>query len=153
MTDFKLRPASEAEMSLIRQWVRDSGINPLGLEWERFTVAEAAVGEVVGCVQLKPHRDGSVELASLVVAEGWRGRGVARQLVEDATARHSSAAGSGPLYLMCRSGLGVFYEKFGFHTLDEDEMPRFFRRMSRLAAIYNHFRNTEEYLLIMCREV
>lgn len=143
---FILRDAVEADQSLIRQWVRDNGINPLGLDWQRFTVAETANGEMVGCVQRKPHRDGTVELASLVVAEGWRGKGVARVLLE-----HAIAAHEGTLYLMCRSGLGPLYEKFGFRALTEGDMPRFYRRISRLVKIVNHFRDTEEYLLIMRR--
>ena len=141
-----LRPAVEAELSLIQQWVRDSGINPLGLKWERFTVAETPAGEVAGFVQLKPRRNDVVELASLVVSEAWRGKGVARILIEDAVARHN-----GPLYLMCRSGLGPLYEKFGFHRLEENEMPRYYRTMSRLVRFINRFRDTDEYLLIMYR--
>lgn len=108
-------------------------------------MAETAAGEPVGCVQLKPHRDGSLEMASLVVAEDWRGKGIARLLIE-----HSIQQNDGPLYLMCRSGLGPLYEKFGFQPVGETEMPRFFRRISKLAGVVNHFRDTEEYLLVMC---
>lgn len=141
-----LRRAEEADLSLIRQWVRDSGINPTGLDWERFIMAEADGSQPVGCVQLKPHRDGSVELASLVVAEEWRGRGIARLLIEYTVNQHD-----GTLYLMCRSGLGPLYEKFGFQPLVEAEMPRYFRQISRLVGIVNHFREPEEYLLVMRR--
>jgi len=141
---YSLRKAVEADQALIQGWVRDSGINPLGLDWKRFTMAEAPGGEPIGCVQLKPHRDGSVELASLVVAEAWRGRGVARVLIESAIADHD-----GPLYLMCRSELGPLYEKFGFRTLAADEMPRYFRLMNWLVSIYNLFRGREQYVLIM----
>jgi N-acetylglutamate synthase-like GNAT family acetyltransferase len=153
MVDFSLRPAVDADLPLIREWVRDNGINPLGLDWERFTVAETSRDQVIGCVQLKPHRDGTLELASLVVAENWRGRGVARALVEHVLADHSGSANhNGSLYVMCRSGLGPLYEKFGFRELEEEEMPRYYRRITKLAGIINRFRDKDEYLMIMRQE-
>ena len=39
-------------------------------------------GEVIGCAQIKPHRDGSRELASLVVHPDYRGQGIARRMIQ-----------------------------------------------------------------------
>lgn len=121
-----------------------AGLNPLGLAWPNFTLAVDPADEVVGCVQLKPHRGEITELASLLVVEDWHGRGVARTLIEHALASHQ-----GPLYLMCRTGLGDFYRKFGFISLDENEMPPYYRRMVRLVKIFNILRPSGEGLLIM----
>jgi N-acetylglutamate synthase-like GNAT family acetyltransferase len=145
--EFSLRPAINEDQSVIRKLTRSGGINPTGLDWQRFVVAVDPGGEVIGCVQLKPHRDGSVELASLVVEEGWRGRGVARSLVEFLLEEHT-----GDLYLMCRSGLGPLYEKFGFHALEEDEMPTYFRRVSKLVGIIEPLRRKNQTLLVMGRK-
>ena len=80
----------------------------------------------------------------------WRRVGavevVARALIEHVMADHG-----GPLYLMCRSGLGPLYEKFGFRPVDQEDMPRYFRMISRLAAVVNRFRSTDEYLLVLFR--
>ncbi|HSG25314.1 MAG TPA: GNAT family N-acetyltransferase [Anaerolineales bacterium] len=146
MDHFSLREATQDDSAAIRALVLEGGINPTGLDWTRFVVAEDQSGTVVGCGQLKPHRDGSLELASLAVKETQRGRGVARALIEQLIAHHD-----GILYLMCRSGLGPLYEKFGFYTLEYDEMPRYFQRVSKLVGVLNAVRKTNETLLVMCR--
>jgi N-acetylglutamate synthase-like GNAT family acetyltransferase len=156
---FTIRPATANDAAAIKALIRQSGINPLGLDWSRFVLAVEAGAEwkerssflsnspVVGCVQLKPHGDGSVELASLAVVPEWQGRGVARALIE-----HMLEGYSGPLYLMCRAGLGPLYEKFGFHAIAVEQMPPFFRRIARLMNLLAPLRPGSEGLLIMLRE-
>ena len=112
-----LRPATAADAAVIRSLVYAARINPTGLDWKRFVVAPGPNGEVIGCAQIKPHRDGSRELASLVVAPAWRGNGVARAIIEHLVANHP-----GPLYLTCRASLGPFYERFGFRVADEAQL-------------------------------
>lgn len=143
---FILRRAGPGDQSAIRLLVRIGRINPTGLDWERFVVAVTEEGEVIGCGQIKPHRDGSYELASLVTHPKWRGKGVARALIE-----HLSASHEGDLYLMCRAELGPFYEKFGFRALQLEEMPRYFRRISRLAGILDVLSSEGTSLLVMKR--
>ena len=147
MSHFFLLKATQDDRAAIRSLVLEGGINPTGLDWPRFVVAEDESGTVIGCVQLKPHRDGSVELASLAVMKAQRGRGVARALIEQLITRQE-----GMLYLMCRSGLGPLYEKFGFHALEYDEMPRYFQRVSKLVGVVNAVRKTNETLLVMRRQ-
>ena len=50
---------------------------------------------------------------------------------------------------MCQSSLGPFYEKFGFHAISYEEMPRYFQRMSKLAGLVTALARREERLLIM----
>jgi amino-acid N-acetyltransferase len=125
MNSFTLRPANKRDFPTIKAMINRARINPTGLAWGRFWVAEAEA-EVIGCAQVKPHKDGSSELASLVVRPDWRGRGVARALVE-----HFQGEYHGPLYLTCRTELGEFYEKFGFRIVTVEEMPNYFRRVYR----------------------
>ncbi|MBW8012590.1 MAG: GNAT family N-acetyltransferase [Chloroflexi bacterium] len=143
---FNLRAATANDAKTIRALVIEGRINFVGLDWNRFVVAESEAGEVVGCGQLKPHRDGSVELASIVVTPKWRSRGVARAIIE-----HLITAHDGALYLLCQSSLGSMYEKFGFETLDPQEMPKFFRRVSKLAGLTDVLRQRGETLLVMRR--
>jgi N-acetylglutamate synthase-like GNAT family acetyltransferase len=143
MNDFILRPAEKQDQSVIRRLVIQGGINPTGLDFQRFWVTEAD-GAVIGCCQVKPHLDGSRELASLVVREDWRGKGVARALVE-----HFTAVEEDTLYLMCRSDLGEFYEKFGFRSLEVDEMPKYFQRVFKLMNTPAKLGGRDLHLLIM----
>ncbi len=142
MDDLKLRDAVEADFPAIRALIRQTGINPTGLDWRRFSVAESPVGECIGCGQLKPHSNDSLELASLAVVPAWRGRGVARLIIQALMEKAPR-----PLYLTCRAPLGSFYEKFGFRVLTRNEMPPYFRRLSRLAGIVGKLLN--ETMLVM----
>lgn len=62
------------------------------------------------------------------------------------------AENPGDLYLMCRSGLGGLYKKFGFQAIQVEEMPRYFRKISRLAGLVEVLRRDGESLLVMKRE-
>jgi N-acetylglutamate synthase-like GNAT family acetyltransferase len=139
-----LRPAVAYDAPHIRELVRAAQINPLGLDWQRFTLASNANDEIVACGQIKPHRDGSHELASLVVDPAYRGQGIARILVEHLIAIHV-----GDLYLMCRASLGEFYKRFGFKPITDLEMPPYFRRVSRLASLVELLQREGETLLVM----
>ena len=143
---FNLRSATEDDLKTIRRLVRIGEINPVGLKWQRFTVAETPEGQVIGCGQIKSHGDGSDELASIVVHPDWRGQGVARAIIE-----HFLAAHSGDLYLMCRANMGPMYEKFGFQGLEVDEMPRYFRRIMCMLGFLDRVRSDGEGVLIMKR--
>ena len=143
---YPLRPATATDAPVIRSLVYAARINPTGLELRRFVVALAPDGGVIGCGQIKPHRDGSRELASIVVAPAWRGNGVARAIIEHLVSNHP-----GSLYLTCRAGLGPFYERFGFRVADEAQMTPYFCRLSRLAGLIGFVGRQDEGLLVMVR--
>lgn len=142
---YTLRPATREDAPTIRWLVWRAGINPTRLDWRRFVVAVDRQGGVTGCAQIKPHAGGARELASLAVRPEWRGRGVARVLIE-----HWLAASQPPLYLTCRARLGPLYEKFGFRALAADEeMPAYFRRVNRAAAWIAGLLRVKDGLLVM----
>ena len=143
MDSFSLRPAIEADSRIIKRIVRQARINPTRLDWRHFTVA-ISKGELIGCAQLKPLRHGLTELASLVVRPAYRHRGIGRLLMERLLAEARR-----PLYLICRSNLGELYEKFGFQTLDANEMPAYYKRLQRFANIFIEFARPDETLLVM----
>ncbi|NOY98364.1 MAG: GNAT family N-acetyltransferase [Chloroflexi bacterium] len=144
MAEIVLRPAAETDSPAIRALVRSSHINPTGLSWQRFLVALTPDGELIGCGQVKPHMDGSHELASIAVQPAYRKQGVARAIIEKLMAEAPR-----PLYLMCRSQLGALYEKFGFYALRPDDMPRYFRRISQLAGLVDLLAREGSTLLVM----
>lgn len=139
-----IRPARETEAAQIRDLIHLVGINPMGLDWKRFVVAVNDRDEMLGCGQLKPHGSDILELASLAVYPEHRGEGVARLIIE-----HLLKESPRPLYLMCQSGLGPLYEKFGFRPIPYEEMPRYFQRISKLAGLVTTLAQREERLLIM----
>lgn len=144
-SDLLLRPAKAADETTIRRLIREAHINPMGVHGERFVVIESPEGGVIACGQVKPHRDGTRELASLVVDRAWRGRGLARRIVA-----HLLEAHPGDMYLMCASNLELFYEKFGFREVEDASLPRYFRRMKALVRLPERFAGFK--LLIMVRE-
>jgi len=144
MANFSIRPARESESGQIRNLIHLVGINPMGLDWERFVVAANSQDEMIGCGQLKPHGVDIFELASLAVYPEHRGQGVARAIIE-----YLLANGPRPLYLMCRSSLGPLYEKFGFYAISYNEMPRYFQRISKLTGLATTLLQHNEGLLIM----
>lgn len=126
MNTLTFRPATAADQPIIRRMIYRAGINPLGLDWRRFVVAEED-GRIVAIGQIKPHADGSRELASLAVTPSRQGQGIGSALV-----RKLLASSSAPLYLTCRAGLQTYYARFGFRAITPDEMPPYFRRVAFL---------------------
>ena len=142
MLDFTLRSATENDSPLIKDLIHRVGINPMDLDWHRFVIAVDGSGKMLGCGQLKPHGKNVIELASIAVEPSYQHQGIARAIIE-----HLIARGPRPLYLTCRSRLGSFYEKWGFRSIEPDEMPAYFRRLSRLVNVVGVFMN--EKMLVM----
>ena len=139
-----LRPARETESRSIKDLIQLVGINPMGLDWRRFIVAVNDRDEMVACGQIKPHGGDIHELASIAVQPEHQGKGLARAVIK-ALLKDSPR----PLYLMCESSLGVFYEKFGFRAVKYEEMPRYFQRITKLAGLVTTLARREERLLVM----
>lgn len=126
----EIRRARPSDQEAIRGMVREMRLNPLGLHWDRFLVASGSDGQLFGLGQIKGHRDGSNELASIAVVPRLRGQGLARVLIE-ALLRDQPP----PVYLTCRSRLIPFYERFGFRTVAGQDLSPYFRRLRRLASL------------------
>ena len=141
-----IRPAESSDQQAIQKLIRQARINPTGLAWERFLVAVDKNGKVIGCGQIKPHSDGSRELASIAVIPEYRHQGIASTLIEELLAKST-----GELYLMCRSSLGPFYERFGFRSVEGNDLPPYFKRMKRLARLIKSLDKNGETLLVMKR--
>jgi len=116
----------------------------MGLDWKRFVVAVNDRDQVIGIGQIKPHGTEILELASIAVFPEYQGQGIARAIIG-----HLLKDSPRPLYLMCRSGLGALYEKFGFRALPYNDMPRYFQRLHKLVDFASAFSRTKETLLMM----
>jgi N-acetylglutamate synthase-like GNAT family acetyltransferase len=139
-----LRPATSGDQGAIRSLIYRARINPRGLDWRRFWLAVDKGGRLVGCGQLRPHKDGSRELASIAVEPAWRGQGVASMIV-----RELMQAGP-PLWLVCRADLTPFYARFGFRpVLPEEIAPAHFRRLLRFGRWLSRVSPPEHWVQVM----
>ena len=144
----RLRPAEQADDAAIHAMIRKERLNPLAITWSHFVLAVTQNGEIIGCCQVKTHRDGSRELASLVVCPEWRGQGVARLLIEYLLERTP-----GMLYLTCMDRLEPLYQRFGFQTLhDPATLPLYFRRTLGFFRVFHRLGLAPGQLLVMRRQ-
>ncbi|MDQ6722022.1 MAG: GNAT family N-acetyltransferase [Candidatus Dormibacteraeota bacterium] len=139
-----LRVATEADQPIIRRLIEEAHLNPMSLNWPNFLVAEEE-GAIVGVGQVKAHKDGSRELASIAVVPARQGHGIARAVIERLLAREPGVI----LHLTCRRELQGYYERFGFRRLETAEYPRYFRRMIPLINLVMRFLGTQ--ILVMRR--
>jgi N-acetylglutamate synthase-like GNAT family acetyltransferase len=113
-----VRPATAADAASIRALVRGAPrMNPTGLDWPNFVVAEHD-GAVVGTAQLRPAGRGAVELGSLVVRADRRGRGLAGRLVAAALERSG-----GRVLVITAAAHAGFYRRRGFRPLPPWRAP------------------------------
>lgn len=145
---YQVRAARAEDEPAIKQLIRETRLNPMGLKWPNFVVAEDEQGQFIGCGQIKTHKNGVRELASIAVVKAWRGRDVATTIIAELLNRATF-----PLYLMCASHLVPFYEKFTFVEIkDAAAIPHPFRRFRRFIRMLNFFIRSSEYLAIMVKE-
>ena len=130
-----LRAAVAADQASIRSLIYEGRINPFGLHWPNFVVATDENSDVIGVGQLKPHRGGLVELASIAVRPAYRGQRVAERLIT-----HLLAQAPRPVWLMCAQRLTPFYARFGFvEVVSPSHMPTYYRRIKRVSLLVSYF--------------
>ena len=124
-----LRKATERDQPAITALVRQARLNPRGLAWPAFLVAERD-GEVVGAVQLRPHDDGARELASLVVRPDRRGTGIGMALLDQLLSDEP-----GTVYVVTEREHTEPYERRGFSAAATASLPRSMRRQLRIGRV------------------
>jgi len=142
-----VRPATAADQKTIKAIIRAVQINPMDLNWPNFVLAvDQDSGAIVGTAQIKQHRDGSQELASIGTLATHRRQGIAHMLINHLLAEHQ-----GTLYLTCLDTMESFYTQFGFRTITLAEMTPYFRRMMRLAETFRFVSDEGRRLRVMQR--
>ena len=144
-----IREAVEADAPAIRALIRQAQLNPIDLDWRRFLVAVDR-SDVVACAQVRPHRGGTRELASVAVSLSHRGRGLGRAVAEAAISREPVR----PLYLYTESRTEAFWARFDFRAVDGAAIPRDLRRslrIARLATAVFSIAMRERYRIVVMR--
>jgi GNAT superfamily N-acetyltransferase len=98
-----IRPATEDDHDAITRLVHDARLNPNGLDWRRFVVADEG-GRIVGCADLKIHRHGTRELHLLAVEPARRGAGIGSRFVEALLGEEAGGHARGPGLLWAPRG-------------------------------------------------
>lgn len=142
-----LRPATAADQKRIVEVIREAEINPMDLKWQNFLLAvDDATGQVVGTAQIKRHGDGSRELASIATIAAYQKRGIATRLIEALLAQNPDR-----LYLTCLRYMVPFYEKFGFALIPPADYTPYFKRLNRLAQVFQFFSKEDWKMQVMRR--
>lgn len=106
-----IRQAVALDQLAITQLVHGERLNPNGLAWENFIVADVG-GDVVGAVQMRRHADAALELGSLVVRRDHRRRGIAGRLITALLNQHP-----GLVHVITHHKNAVHYQRWGFHPI------------------------------------
>jgi amino-acid N-acetyltransferase len=135
-----IKAATAADQSDIIALVRAERLNPTNLDWRRFTVA-VHDQKVIGAVQIRRHRDGALELGSLVVARAFRNQGVAAALIDKALAPVPDT-----VWMITRRAHADHYAAWDFALADVKSAPgsvRFNYRIGRAARVISWFKGLE----------
>ena len=110
-----IRPAAADDQYAITAIVRAARLNPRDLDWQRFLLARWGQ-DIIGVGQVRPHRDGSRELASIAVVPEWQGNGVGRMLVQASSDRCREKGGRRLIVSTAAADIGNlrFYQRQGF---------------------------------------
>lgn len=136
-----IRRAKPADRRAVRRLIRQAGLNFTNLQWPRFVVAhDLARDRIAGVGQIRIHRDGAHELASIAVAPTYAHQGIGRAIVATLISQ-SYGNGAGQvvgdgLFLFCRGEMASFYQPFGFVVVDPQQMPASMGWMLRLGQFF-----------------
>jgi N-acetylglutamate synthase-like GNAT family acetyltransferase len=127
--DVTVRRASKDDQAVITAMVRRARLNPADLQWERFVIAERG-SDAVGVAQLRRHRDGATELASMVVEPELRGYGIAMRMVDALLAGQRA-----PVYTLIDRRFVDHFARWGFDRVDPRQLPRSVSRVYRIGRV------------------
>ncbi len=116
-----LRPAVENDLAAITRLLQQAELPTAGVEesLDHFLVAEHE-GDMVAAAGLEVHAPAAL-LRSVAVRPDWRGKGLARQLVDRLLAK-ATAAGIQDIYLLTTTA-EHYFPRLGFVCVRRDEVP------------------------------
>ena len=113
-----LRTAGPDDAGWIDEQYEQAGFIPSDLAVDTVVLAELD-GTRAGLGRLVPVGNGALELGGMFIRDGFRGRGVARAIVEELIRR----AGNADVYCVPFADLEAFYGSVGFRRVAADGAP------------------------------
>jgi amino-acid N-acetyltransferase len=114
---YVIRRAVAEDEAAIQALVRSERLNPHGLHFANFAVAVRG-DEIIGATQIRHHRDGSLELGSVVVARPWRGCGISGELIDWLLKKET-----GTVHVITRKKHAGHYARWGFEAVSSRAAP------------------------------
>ncbi len=112
-----------ADEGVVRPLLETVGLEPLPqVDGTDYIAATTAAGGIAACAGWTTLEQGPVVLHSLAVAPPSRGSGVGASLLATVMAYAMDRGGVPSIYLTTRRARR-FFEGFGFHVLDEEDIP------------------------------
>jgi len=125
-TTIVYKKAVEADAARILELLEVNDGDRENFSFDQFVVAKDD-DVVIGCIRIKELVSGTLELASLVVDENYRGKGIGKKLVQEIIKQYKKR----PVYLLCALENSDFYQKSGFNIVSNEILP------ADLLALYN----------------
>jgi amino-acid N-acetyltransferase len=125
----RIRRATVCDQAAIDRLVRRAGLNPRALDWRAFVIAEAD-HHIVGVAQVRRHRDGTRELASLVVEAEDRGRGIAARMIDALLAGEAQ-----PVFTLWDRRYAEHFTRWGFQPIPAADLPKSLKRQLRVGQV------------------
>ena len=125
----RIRRATVGDQAAISRLVRQARLNPRGLDWRRFVMAEAG-GAPIGVAQVRRHPDGSRELASLVVLSEHRDRGVAARMIDALLTDEP-----GPVFTLVDRRHAQHFTRWDFPPVAPADLPRSMTQQLRIGRV------------------
>ena len=143
-----IRQAEKGDMTAIEQLVHSNHLNPNRLNWKRFIVITDEKDTLIGCGQIKPHFDGSYELASLVVEQSRR----SLSLIKDFLIALLENSPSNLIWAIIDRNY-IPFRRYGVRQIKErSQMPLYFRIFFILYPIIKSFHKNviRNDLILVC---
>lgn len=105
---FQITSASDSDLSLIIQGIKELTLDDIDLKREQFLVAKVGT-KVIGFGRIKVYPD-ALELCSLGVLPEYRGRGIGKELVNELIKKANRQA----IFVVCI--IPDFFRRFGFEA-------------------------------------
>lgn len=124
----QVESASAGDIAAIRRLLVKVGLPFWRHHWQNFLVVRDG-GRIVGAGQVKAYHGGTHELGSIAVDAAYRGRGIARAVLERLLEDRQE-----DVYLVCETHNQALYERFGFEVISIDSVPNDYRPHVRLIS-------------------
>ena len=122
------RPGKLGDLWHISKQTGSEFMNPLvGLDPQRFLVAQDETSERIGWAQIKPIDENLYELSSVWVNPEYRHQGIGSSLVKNLLDQHVKRTGSrSNVYLVTLDSRAAWYkDQFGFEeVVDANDIPK-----------------------------